>query len=107
MKYNYPAYKLKSEFKPGTFSENEWKINESACVDRSFYILPNESEYAIFKFATRTPTGRKALRWEVYHNGKFSNNYFNGYDEAVHSIKDEISFWGFDGQLHHYRVYEH
>ena len=104
MKQSYPSYTLKREFTPGTLSEDEWKPGECACVERAFFVLPNDSEYAIFKFATRTQTGRKSLRWEVYHNGRFSNNYFNGYEEAVQCIKNEISFWGFDGSLYSYRV---
>ena len=58
-KYKYPDYKLKSEFTVGTYGENEWKLGETACVDRCYYRLPNGSEYAIFKFAERTRTGGK------------------------------------------------
>ena len=68
-KYTYPDYKLKSEFYVGTFGENDWQLGEVACVDRVFYRLPNGSEYAIFKFAERTRTGGKRLRWEEWHNG--------------------------------------
>lgn len=59
MKYNYPKYKLKMEFTPGTWGENDWKLGEQACVDRAFYVLPGGTEYAIFKFVERTRTGRK------------------------------------------------
>ena len=59
----------KMEFTPGTWGENDWEKGESACVDRVFYVLPNGSEYAIFKFCERTMTGHKKLRWEAYHNG--------------------------------------
>lgn len=105
MKYTFPSYKTKAEFTPGTFSENEWNPGENSCVERVFYALPNDSEYAIFKFVTRTMTGRKSQRWEVWHNGKFSNNFFTGFDDAVQGIKDEISFWGFPGPLNSYRKY--
>ena len=103
-KYTYPEYQLKTEFIKGTFSENDWRLGETACVGRWFYQLPNESEYAIYKFAERTPTGNKKLRWEVYHNGKFSNNYFTGFYDAVNSIEDEIAFNGFDKDLTKYRI---
>ena len=103
-KYQYPNYKLKSEFTVGTFSENDWKLGESACVDRAYYRLPNGSEYAIFKFAERTRTGKKRLRWEVYHNGKFSNNYFTCFDDAVLSVEDEMVFWGYGKNRNKYRI---
>lgn len=104
MKYEYPHYKLKMEFTPGTCSENDWKLGEQACVDRAFYVLPNGSEYAIFKFVERTRTHRKKLRWEVYYNGRFYNNYFRGFDEAVSSLENEIVFNGFFGTSQNYRV---
>ncbi len=103
-KYNYPDYKLKTEFRVGTYSENEWKLGEIACVDRYFYRLPNGSEYAIFKFAERTRTGNKKLRWEVYHNGKFSNNYFTCFEDATNCIENEIAFNGFDKNRSKYRI---
>ena len=103
-KYQYPDYKLKSEFYVGTFGEYEWQKGEIACVDRVFYRLPNGSEYAIFKFAERTRTGGKRLRWEEWHNGKFSNNY-NYFDDAVERIKDEIAFFGFDTKMKNHRMW--
>lgn len=106
MKYEYPKYKLKMEFTPGTWGENDWEKGESACVDRAFYVLPHGSEYAIFKFCERTMTGRKKCRWEVYHNGKFYNNYFTSFDDAVRSVESEISFNGLDGKRQDYRVYD-
>lgn len=105
MNYTYPNYKLKYEFTPGTYSENEWQLGEVACVDRAFYALPNGSEYAIFKFCERTMTGRKKSRWETYHNGKFYNNYFLGFEEAVTQVENEIAFNGFPGKRQDYRVY--
>ena len=106
MKYEYPKHTLKYEFTPGTWGENEWGLGEIACVDRAFYILPNGSEYAIFKFCERTMTGRKKLRWELWHNGKFSNNYFTSFDDAAESIENEIRFFGFSGNRQKYRAYE-
>lgn len=103
-KYQYPDYKLKMEFGVGTFSENEWKLGETACVSRCYYRLPNDSEYAIFKFAERTPTGRKRLRWEVYHNGRFSNNYFTCFDDAVECVENEMMFWGYGKDRNKYRI---
>ena len=105
MKNEYPNYKLKCEFTPGTWGENQWGLGEKNCVDRAFYILPNGSEYAIFKFCERTMTGRKKLRWEVYHNGRFYNNYFRGFDEAASRLENEIAFNGFSGTRQDYRVY--
>ena len=105
MKYDYPNYKLKPEFTPGTYSENSWKPGETACVDRTFFVLPNGSEYAIFKFAERTMTGRKRLRWEVWHNGEFLNNYFTCFDDAVKRCENEIAFFGFPGNRQKYRIY--
>jgi hypothetical protein len=102
--HKYPDYKLKHEFSVGTFGENDWKLGEIACVDRYYYRLPNDSEYAIFKFAERTRTGGKKLRWEVYHNGKFSNNYFTCLDDATECIENEISFFGFKGNRSKYRI---
>lgn len=102
--YDYPNYKLKPEFYVGTFSEDEWKLGEVSCVDRCYYQLPNGSEYAISKFAERTRTGGKRLRWEVYHNGKFSNNYFTCFDDAVRCVEDEIRFNGFKGNRSQYRI---
>lgn len=106
MQYEYPNYKLKMEFTPGTWGENDWELGECACVDCAFYVLPNGSEYAIFKFAERTKTGRKKLRWEAYHNGRFYNNYFRGFEEAVSSVENEIAFNGFGGSRQDYRIYE-
>ena len=103
-KYSYPDYKLKLEFYVGTFSEDDWKLGESACVDQCYYRLPNDSEYAIFKFAERTRTGGKRLRWEVYHNGRFSNNYFTCFDDAVEEVNNEIRFNGFDKDMSKYRI---
>lgn len=103
-KYTYPDYKLKAEFTVGTYSENDWKFGESACVSRCFYRLPNESEYAIFKFAERTMTGRKKLRWEVYHNGRFHNNWFTCFDDAASCVDDEIAFNGYEKNRNKYRI---
>ena len=105
MKYEYPKYKLKSEFTPGTWGENDWALGEESCVDRTFYVLPDGYEAAIFKMCERTRTGRKRLRWEVYHNGRFSNNYFNGFDEAIEWLEGYIKFNGIKGMLRDYRVY--
>lgn len=105
MKHNYPNYKLKMEFTPGTWGENDWELGEVACVDRAFYSLPSGNEYAIFKFVERTRTGRKKTRWEVWQNGTFSNNYFNSFDEAASRIENEIAFNGFAGTRQTYRVY--
>lgn len=30
MKYEYPNYKLKMEFTPGTWGENDWQLGETA-----------------------------------------------------------------------------
>ena len=100
-KYTYPDYKLKPEFYVGTFGENDWQLGEVACVDRVFYRLPNGSEYAIFKFAERTWTGGKRLRWEEWHNGKFSNNYFTCFEDAVDGLENECAFWGFGTRNKH------
>ena len=100
-KYQYPDYKLKPEFYVGTFGENDWRLGEVACVDRVFYRLPNDSEYAIFKFAERTRTGGKRLRWEEWHNGKFSNNYFTCFEDAVDGLENECAFNGFGTRNKH------
>jgi len=105
MKYEYPHYKLKMEFTPGTWGENDWELGEQACVDRAFYALPNGSEYAIFKFVERTRTGKKKCRWEEWRNGKFSNNYFRSFNEAALGIECEMEFNGFPGTRQDYRVY--
>ena len=105
MKHTFPTYTLKSEFTPGTWGENDWEPGETACVDRTYYALPNGSEYAIFKFCERTHTGRKKLRWEAWHNGRFYNNYFTCFDDAVNSVENEIRFNGFKGNRNTYRVY--
>lgn len=105
MKYQFPTHKLKSEFTPGAWGENDWALGETACTSRAYYALPNGSEYAIFKFCERTPTGRKKLRWEAWYNGRFSNNYFTSFDDAVNSIENEIRFHDFPGTLQTYRVY--
>lgn len=105
LKYDYPNYKLKMEFTPGTWGENDWELGEAACVDRVFYSLPNGSEYAIFKFVERTRTGRKRVRWEEWHNGRFSNNYFTCFDDAARSVEGEIWFNGFSGTRTKYRIY--
>ena len=105
MKYEYPIYKRKPEFTPGTFRENDWRFGEVACVDRAYYSLPNGNEYAIFKFAERTMTGSKRLRWEVWRNGKFANNYFTSFEDAVSGVENEIEFNGFSGKRQDYRVY--
>ena len=105
MRFEYPKYKLKMEFYLGTFGENDWELGETACVDRTCYMLPNKSEYVIFKFVTRTPSGQKKVRWEEWHNGKFSNNYFGSYDESTRQIENEMAFNGFGGSRGDYRVY--
>ena len=105
MKYEFPHYKLKAEFTPGTWGENDWELGEQACVDRAFYALPDGSEYAIYKFVERTRTGRKKCRWEQWYNGRFSNNYFNSFDEAARHIENHIDFNGFPGTRQTYRVY--
>ena len=105
MNYTFPKQALKPEFTPGTWGENQWELGETACVSRAYYALPSGNEYAIFKFCTRTPTGRKKLRWEEWYNGRFSNNYFTCFDDAVSSIENEIRFHGFPGTLQTYRVY--
>ena len=105
MKYTFPKQTLKSEFTPGTWGEDQWELGETACVSRAYYALPNGSEYAIFKFCTRTPTGRKKLRWEEWHNGRFCNNYFTSFDDAVKSVENEIRFSGYPGDRQTYRVY--
>ena len=105
MNYIFPKQAVKPEFTPGTWGENQWDLGETACVDRAYYALPNGSEYAIFKFCTRTPTGRKKLRWESWHNGRFYNNYFTCFDDAASSIENEIRFNGFHGDRQKYRVY--
>lgn len=106
MKYDYPKYKLKMEFTPGTWGENDWEYGEQSCVDRAYYSLPSGNEYAIFKFAERTMTGRKKVRWEAWRNGRFSNNYFTSFDDAVRCVENEIAFNGFPGTRQTYRVYE-
>ena len=105
MKYEYPKYKLKTEFTPGTFGENDWELGEQNCVDRAFYSLPSGNEYAIFKFVERTRTGRKKVRFEEWYNGKFSNNYFTCFDDAASCVNNEIDFNGFEGTRETYRVY--
>lgn len=105
MKYDYPSYKLKSEFTPGTWGENDWQLGESACVDRAFYALPDGTEFAFFKFCERTRAGGKKTRWEEWHNGKLSNNHFNcGFDTAAKWMDGYIAF-NFDGKRQDYRVY--
>lgn len=106
MKYDYPKYKLKMEFTPGTWSENDWGLGEVACVDRAFYSLPDGTEFAIFKFVERTRTGRKKERWEEWHNGKFSNNYFTSFDDACRWMESYIDFNDFKHGRQNYRVYE-
>lgn len=105
MKYEFPKQTLKSEFTPGTWGEYDWEMGETSCVDRAYYALPNGNEYAIFKFCTRTHTGRKKLRWETWCNGRFSNNYFTCFDDAARDVELEISFHGFPGSRQTYRVY--
>lgn len=105
LQHTFPTYPLKHDFTPGTWGENEWQKGETACVDRAFYAFPGGTECAVFKFAERTMTGKKRVRWEVWHNGKFSNNYFNGFDEAVRWYEDMIRFQGLPGKLRDYRVY--
>lgn len=104
MKYEYPNYKLKMEYTPGTFGENNWNLGEMACVDRAFYSLPDGTEYAIFKFVERSRTDKKKVRWEVWRDGKFSNNYFNSFNEAVKGLENYIEFWGFPGTRQTYYV---
>ena len=103
-KYTYPDYKLKSEFTVGTFGENEWKLGETACVDRCYCRLPKGGEYVSFWFAERTRPGGKRLRWETYHNGRFSNNYFTCFEDAVDSLENECAFWGY-GTRNKHRIY--
>lgn len=103
-KYKYPDYKLKPEFTVGTWGEKEWAFGEIACVDRWFFGLPNGSEYAIFKFAERTRTGGKKLRWEVYHNGKFSNNFFTCFDDAIKGMENELAFFGYPKDRSKYKI---
>ena len=105
MKYDFPKYKLKMEFTVGTWGENDWKLGESACVNDAFYVLPDGTEYGIYKFVERTRTGRKKCRWELWQNGKFCNNYFNSFDEASERIDNHIDFWGFPKNRQKYRVY--
>ena len=104
MKYNYPNHKLKVEFTVGTFGENQWELGECACVDRAFYVLPDGAEFAFFKFCERTYTGKKKVRWEEWHNGKFSNNHFS-FDNAVEYMEWYIEFNGFPKNRQNYRVY--
>ena len=104
MKYNYPNYKLKVEFTVGTYGENQWGLGECACVDRAFYVLPDGAEFAFFKFCERTYTGKKKVRWEEWHNGKFSNNHFY-FDNAVEYMEVYIEFNGFRNNRQNYRVY--
>ena len=105
MKYEYPNYKLKVEFTPGTWGENQWDYGEMACVSRSFYALPNGDEFVFFKFCERTMTGKKKTRWEEWHNGKLSNNHFNcDFDTAARFMDGYIAF-NFDGKRQDYRVY--
>lgn len=105
MKYDFPKYKLKMEFTPGTWGENDWEPGEQACVEQLFYSLPDGKEFAFYKFVERTRTGRKKTRWEEWHNGKFSNNYFTGFNDAVHWMEGYIEFNGFAGTRTDYRVY--
>ena len=105
MKYDYPKYKLKAEFTPGTWGENDWNLGEQACVNNAFYCLPDGTEFAIYKFVERTRTGRKKVRWEEWYNGKFSNNYFNSFDEATKRLDGYIEFNGFAGTKQTYRIY--
>lgn len=106
MKEKFPIYNLKPDFTPGTFSENDWELGEQACTDRAYYRLPDGNCYAIFKFSTRTMTGRKKVRWEVYRNGRFSNNYFTNFDDAAREIDNAIEFHGFGGNRQNYRIYD-
>ena len=106
MKYKYPDHDLKEDFTPGTYSENNWKLGETACTNRAYYVLPNGSEYAFFKFTTRTVTGKKKVRWEEWCDGRFSNNHFtSSFDEAARRLEGEIKFNGFPGYRQTYRVY--
>lgn len=106
MKYNYPNYKLKMEFTPGTWGENDWELGEQSCVDRAFYSLPDGTEFAIFKFVERTRTGKKKVRFEEWHNGRFSNNHFTSFDDACRWMENYIDFNGFKHGRQNYRVYE-
>ena len=105
MKFKYPNYKLKTEFTPGTWSENDWQLGESACVDRAFYVLPDGSEFAFFKFCERTFTWKKKTRWEEWYNGKLSNNHFNSDFNTAASHMDGYIAFNFDGKRQDYRVY--
>ena len=105
LKHSYPDYPLKSEFTPGTWSENDGLPGEKACVDRVFYSLPDGTEYAVFKIVERTMTGKKRQRWETWQNGSFSNNYFTCFEDAVKCVDGRIGFWGFPGKRHDYAVY--
>lgn len=106
MRYDYPKYNLKMEFTPGTWGENDCELGEQDCVDRAFYVLPDGTEFAIFKFVERTRTGRKKVRWEEWYNGKFSNNYFTSFDDACKWMESYIDFNGFKHGRQNYRVYE-
>lgn len=103
MKYDFPNPKLKTEFTPGTYGENDWAIFEQACVDKRHYVLPDGEEFAIYKYVERTPTGKRC-RWESWYNGKFSNNYFNGFDEAVRWMENYMEFNGIPGKRSDYEV---
>lgn len=104
MKYSFPEHKLKMEFTVGTYGENDWELGEVNCVDRHYYALPNGNEWAVYKFCERTRTGNKKCRWEVWYNGKWYNNYFTSYEDAIQSIDGEIEFNGFNGKRIDYRV---
>ena len=106
MKYDYPKYKLKMEFTPGTYGESDWELGEVACVNRAFYSLPDGTEFAFFKFVERTRNGRKKARWEEWYNGKFSNNYFTSFDDACKWMESYIDFNGFKHGRQNYRIYE-
>lgn len=85
------------EFTPGTCGENDWEKGESACVDRAFYVLPNGSEYAIFKFCERTMTGRKKLRWWHIITDNFTTTIFAGLTRLFPVLKMRLLSSGLAG----------
>ena len=105
LKYDVPFPPLKNDFREGTYGENHWARMETACVSRRFYILPNESEWAVYKYVTRTNTGKRTVRFEVWRNGRWWNNYFEEYYPAViEGIKNELTFNGYDDKVALYAV---
>lgn len=109
MKYAYPVYDSKMEYDPGMWGWEEWENGETNCTNSQFYLLPDGTEYVIFKLVTRTMTGGKRARWEVWHNGRFSNNYFSQdgatVDDAIEWLDSYIKFNGLPGKSSDYIVY--